>query len=191
MAGTNQIKISELPTKENPSTNDYLVMDDGSETSRIKAKDFMVQFTQPINKSIADEETSRKKADTALQNEKANKTDVLSLEEIQTSTDLTGKIASASTFTPFFNVKQDNLATCQYIQIGKLVVVTLKGTLSNGTTLGIPALRNNCIITLRDESVGGIAQVCLASNAIIASGAGSSNFVDGHIYGGIFAYVCS
>lgn len=37
MAGTNQIKISELPTKENPSTNDYLVMDDGSETSRIKA----------------------------------------------------------------------------------------------------------------------------------------------------------
>lgn len=69
MAGTNQIKISELPTKENPSTNDYLVMDDASETSRIKAKDFMVQFTQPINKSIADEETSRKKADTALQNE--------------------------------------------------------------------------------------------------------------------------
>lgn len=37
MAGINQIKISELPTKENPSTNDYLVMDDGSETSRIKA----------------------------------------------------------------------------------------------------------------------------------------------------------
>ena len=54
MAGTNQIKISELPTKENTSTNDYLVMDDGSETSKIKAKDFMVQFTQPINKSIAD-----------------------------------------------------------------------------------------------------------------------------------------
>ncbi|MCI6090650.1 MAG: hypothetical protein MR695_08805 [Solobacterium sp.] len=37
MAEINQIKISELPTKENPSTNDYLVMDDGSETSRIKA----------------------------------------------------------------------------------------------------------------------------------------------------------
>ena len=37
MAGINQIKISELPTKESPSTNDYLVMDDGSETSRIKA----------------------------------------------------------------------------------------------------------------------------------------------------------
>lgn len=37
MAETNQIKISELPTKENPSTNDYLVMDDGSETSKIKA----------------------------------------------------------------------------------------------------------------------------------------------------------
>lgn len=44
MAGTNQIKISELPTKENPSTNDYLVMDDGSETSRIKAKDFINSF---------------------------------------------------------------------------------------------------------------------------------------------------
>lgn len=37
MAGTNQIKISELPAKETPSTNDYLVMDDGSETSKIKA----------------------------------------------------------------------------------------------------------------------------------------------------------
>lgn len=44
MAGTNQIKISKLPTKENPSTNDYLVMDDGSETSKIKAKDFINSF---------------------------------------------------------------------------------------------------------------------------------------------------
>lgn len=44
MAGINQIKISELPTKENPSTNDYLVMDDASETSRIKAKDFINSF---------------------------------------------------------------------------------------------------------------------------------------------------
>ena len=37
MAGINQIKISELPTKETPSTNDYLIMDNGSETSKIKA----------------------------------------------------------------------------------------------------------------------------------------------------------
>ena len=44
MAGTNQIKISELPTKKNPSTNDYLVMDDRSETSKIKAKDFINSF---------------------------------------------------------------------------------------------------------------------------------------------------
>lgn len=44
MAGTNQIKISKLPTKENPSTNDYLVMDDASETSKIKAKDFINSF---------------------------------------------------------------------------------------------------------------------------------------------------
>lgn len=126
---------------------------------------------------------------TATYETKANTSDVLSLEEIQASADLSGKIASASAFTPFFNVKQGNLASCEYIQIGKLVVVSFKGTLSNKTALGIPPLKNNCIITLRDESVGGIAQVCLDRNAIIVTGAGSSNFVDGHNYSGFFAYV--
>lgn len=36
MAGINQIKISELPTKETPSTNDYLVVDDGTTTYKAK-----------------------------------------------------------------------------------------------------------------------------------------------------------
>lgn len=49
MAGINQIKISELPTKENPSTNDYLVMDDGSETSRIKAEALNASLQQQVN----------------------------------------------------------------------------------------------------------------------------------------------
>ena len=49
MAGINQIKISELPTKEAPSTNDYLVMDDGSETSRIKADAINEPLQQQVN----------------------------------------------------------------------------------------------------------------------------------------------
>lgn len=146
----------------------------------------IAENTVEINNTNTEVSELKKDIDT-----KANKTDVLSLEEIQASTDLSGKIASASAFSPFFNVKQGNLSTCKYIQIGKLVVVSFWGALSDGTVLGIPSVKNNCIITLRNESVGGIAQVCLTSNGIITPGAGNSNFVDGHNYGGIFAYVCS
>ena len=49
MAGTNQIKISELPTKESPSANDYLVLDDGNETSRSKAEALNETLQQQSN----------------------------------------------------------------------------------------------------------------------------------------------
>ena len=67
MAENESIKITQLPSATVTEDGDYLVFSTATNTYKIKVKDFMVQFTQPINKSIADEETSRKEADTLLQ----------------------------------------------------------------------------------------------------------------------------
>lgn len=69
MAENKSIKITQLPSATVTEDGDYLVFSTATNTYKIKVKDFMVQFTQPINKSIADEETSRKEADNLLQNE--------------------------------------------------------------------------------------------------------------------------
>ena len=69
MAENESIKITQLPSATVTEDGDYLVSSTETNTYKIKVKDFMVQFTQPINKSIADEETNRKEADKALQNE--------------------------------------------------------------------------------------------------------------------------
>lgn len=61
MAENKSIKITQLPSATITEDGDYLVFSTATNTFKIKVKDFMVQFTQPINKSIADEETSRKK----------------------------------------------------------------------------------------------------------------------------------
>lgn len=77
MAENESIKITQLPSATVTEDGDYLVFSTETNTFKIKVKDFMVQFTQPINKSIADEETSRKEADNLLQtnidNEIANR----------------------------------------------------------------------------------------------------------------------
>lgn len=67
MAENESIKITQLPSATVTQDGDYLVFSTATNTYKIKVKDFMVQFTQSINKSIADEETSRKQADTLLQ----------------------------------------------------------------------------------------------------------------------------
>lgn len=67
MAENESIKITQLPSATVTEDGDYLVFSTETNTYKIKVKDFMVQFTQSINKSIADEETSRKEADNLLQ----------------------------------------------------------------------------------------------------------------------------
>lgn len=67
MAENESIKITQLPNATITEDGDYLVFSTETNTFKIKVKDFMVQFTQSINKSIADEETSRKEADNLLQ----------------------------------------------------------------------------------------------------------------------------
>lgn len=67
MAENESIKITQLPSATITEDGDYLVFSTATNTFKIKVKDFMVQFTQSINKSIADEETSRKTADNLLQ----------------------------------------------------------------------------------------------------------------------------
>ena len=67
MAENESIKITQLPSATVTEDGDYLVFSTETNTFKIKVKDFMVQFTQAINKSIADEETSRKTADNLLQ----------------------------------------------------------------------------------------------------------------------------
>lgn len=67
MAENESIKITQLPSATVTEDGDYLVFSTETNTFKIKVKDFMVQFTQSINKSIADEETSRKEADNLLQ----------------------------------------------------------------------------------------------------------------------------
>lgn len=67
MAENESIKITQLPSATVTEDGNYLVFSTETNTFKIKVKDFMVQFTQPINKSIADEETSRKTADNLLQ----------------------------------------------------------------------------------------------------------------------------
>lgn len=67
MAENESIKISQLPSATVTDDGDYLVFSTATNTFKIKVRDFMVQFTQAINKSIADEETSRKTADNLLQ----------------------------------------------------------------------------------------------------------------------------
>lgn len=74
MAENESIKISQLPSATLTEDGDYLVFSTETNTFKIKVKDFMVQFTRSINKSIADEETSRKEADTILQNNIDNET---------------------------------------------------------------------------------------------------------------------
>lgn len=69
MAENESIKITQLPSATVTEDGDYLVFSTETNTFKIKVKDFMVQFTQPINKSIANEETNRKEADNLLQNE--------------------------------------------------------------------------------------------------------------------------
>lgn len=67
MAENESIKITQLPSATLTDDGDYLVFSTATNTYKIKVKDFMVQFTQSINKSIANEETSRKEADNLLQ----------------------------------------------------------------------------------------------------------------------------
>lgn len=67
MAENESIKITQLPSATITKDGDYLVFSTATNTFKIKVRDFMVQFTQSINKSIADEETSRKTADKLLQ----------------------------------------------------------------------------------------------------------------------------
>ena len=67
MAENESIKITQLPSATVTQDGDYLVFSTATNTFKIKVRDFMVQFTQAINKSIADEETSRKTADNLLQ----------------------------------------------------------------------------------------------------------------------------
>ena len=67
MVENESIKITQLPSATVTQDGDYLVFSTVTNTFKIKVKDFMVQFTQSINKSIADEETSRKEADNLLQ----------------------------------------------------------------------------------------------------------------------------
>lgn len=61
-----QIYIKDLPTKESPSSSDYLVIDDGTDTNKINYKNFKSNVTDDVVGSLKEEATARKQADEEL-----------------------------------------------------------------------------------------------------------------------------
>ena len=121
----------------------------------------------------------------------AQKQDVLTYEEIQASTDLTGKIASASVIKDgFFTLHQGAYESVQYIQVGKFVLVSINNLTINGDiSLGIPTTcTDNISIALRCADNGKLA-------TFYVGGAGrlyvyqAINYTAGFRYNGSFSYI--
>ena len=61
------IEIRELPTKDSPSDNDYLVVDDETLTNRVKYSNFKSSMTKEVEEKIEQETNDRESADNTLQ----------------------------------------------------------------------------------------------------------------------------
>ena len=61
------IEIRELPTKDSPSDNDYLVVDDETLTNRVKYSNFKSSMTKDLEEKIEQEANDRESADNTLQ----------------------------------------------------------------------------------------------------------------------------
>ena len=118
---------------------------------------------------------------------KVNTANVLSLEEIQASTDLTGKIASASVIKDsVFTIK--NVSTAKYIQFGKLVVVKFAAVISEDVFTSLPSPSQFIVITLRDNNNGKFASFYMDNDAVIKTYM-ATNYTPGNFYSGTFAYI--
>lgn len=88
------------------------------------------------------------------------------------------------------NIKQGSTDKIKYIDLSTAVIVSInQQPLSAGFGLGIPNLGFNMVITLRNESIGGITNVVLAANGVITPSAGATNFSENHLYSGSFVYL--
>lgn len=118
---------------------------------------------------------------------KVNTANVLTLEVIQATTDLTGKVASASVIKDgVLTIK--NVSTAKYIQFGKLVVVKFAATISGDVFTGLPSPSQFLVITLRDNDNGKFASFYMDGDAVIKTYL-ATNYTPGNFYSGTFAYI--
>lgn len=118
---------------------------------------------------------------------KVSTSDVLTLTDIQASTDLTGKVASASVIKDGVLTIRD-VPTARYIQFGKLVVVRFAATISDDVYTGLPDPAQFIIITLRDNTNGNFASFYMEGGAVIKTYK-ATNYTPGNFYSGTFAYI--
>ena len=120
--------------------------------------------------------------------EKINTSDISTLSEIQSSTDLTGKVASASVIKDGVLTIKD-VPTARYIQFGKLVVVRFNAAIREDVYTGLPKpVDYNIVVTFRDENNGKFASFYMDSDAVIKTYL-ATNYTPGNIYSGAFAYI--
>lgn len=88
------------------------------------------------------------------------------------------------------NTISSNVAGVGWIKIGRIVTVFFNQLVINGTTpTGIPVQVCNSVVSLRDESVGGVAHIVLTSTGSFMPSAGQTGYVAGHKYSGMFSYI--
>ena len=125
---------------------------------------------------------------TAALDGKIDKASSLTLEEIQESTDLTGKVVSAGTIRDtVFTVKE--LPFARYIQFGKLVVVRFNAAISDDVYTGLPRpVDYFTVITFRDNTNGKFASFYMDGEAVIKTYL-ATNYTPGDVYSGTFTYI--
>lgn len=124
---------------------------------------------------------------TAALDEKIDKVSSLTLGEIQTTTDLTGKVAGASVIKDGV-LTTKSVSTARYIQFGKLVVADFASTITGDISTGLPNPHQFLVVTLRDNTDGNFSTFYMDSGAVLKVYK-ATNYVSGHTYSGIFVYL--
>lgn len=88
------------------------------------------------------------------------------------------------------NTLSSTVAGVSWIKIGRIVTVFFNQLVIDGTTAtGIPTAVCNSVVSLRDESVGGVAHIVLNAAGSFIPSAGQTGYTAGHKYSGMFSYI--
>lgn len=139
MADEKQIYIKDLPTKESPSSTDYVIVDDGNDTNRINYENFKSNVTDDVVGSLEEETKLREKADEELSDsiskEKSQRLlNVASLENnINNLKGVTTLVGDGETkvFTVNHNLSTKDLIVQAYLVSGQDLSFSLKRDLNS------------------------------------------------------------
>ena len=119
---------------------------------------------------------------------KVNTANVLTIDEIQATTDLTGKVASASAIKDGAFTIREAAEGIRYVQFGRLVVVKVMSLVINDSVYtNLPFTNAFIAITLRDNTNGKFSTFYIDFESRINI-YGAVNYTAGHTYSGSFAY---